>query len=496
MKKHKIFACPDASHIEPVAPLATIREAKHSRTTCGMSRRGGLIPSQCERQPKQFGRVVVIMSKALPKDGDALGSLKGINARLGPVPPANRSAPMRHMLTVLCALLIAAAAFAPTAAQNSSVDDEFCDRASITEPAIKLTRDWGERFRQTFVEQVAQPGSTARGKVVEAGKSDVLCRIDFSNITTSTYPARRLMLKNVDFRYSEPGGQAQLVPVSLPLSGLDERSVILAFWEKLFIDEKSYRSIIEQQAEHDPKLAAALSEIIGRPKGTENATWEPDKVCAVIGPNGASGAIINWAEKTNRARSTGLTAKETPTWLPPTGWKVTNLKALSSIPFQSVICSADVSYTANKFDGSSIAMEIRGMPYKVWGNDDGSQIFVEAHDWPSEEESRNPENAFNRSWVVNGRTFEQDRAAKKQQSAGQPSNIIDVMTQGQAAYNQRLEAYAKSQGVDVDAMKRAEAEETRKYAEPCRRNGGTWGYPLDRFGNPGKLGCYHPTGER
>ncbi len=136
------------------------------------------------------------------------------------------------------------------------------------------------------------------------------------------------------------------------------------------------------------------------------------------------------------------------------------------------------------------------MSYKIWGNDDGSQIYVATHDWPDEKGLQIADNAFNRAFVVNGRNFEQDWAAKRQAEAGQPKNIIEALAQAQGAYNSQVEAYLRQQGVPIDQIKATEAEQTRKYAEPCRRNGGTWGYPTRNGAITGQLGCYYPTGER
>ena len=77
-----------------------------------------------------------------------------------------------------------------------------------------------------------------------------------------------------------------------------------------------------------------------------------------------------------------------------------------------------------------------------------------------------------------------------------PRNVAEALSQHQAKASKEAEEYARSQGIPVDAIKRADEEETRKYAEPCRRNGGTWGRPRDKYGNLGRLGCYYPTGER
>lgn len=72
----------------PVTLALAVRQCcQHSHRTCGMSCRGGLIPSQGERRSMHFGRVAVMHVQGSPKDGGALGSLRGINARLSPVPP-------------------------------------------------------------------------------------------------------------------------------------------------------------------------------------------------------------------------------------------------------------------------------------------------------------------------------------------------------------------------------------------------------------------------
>lgn len=405
----------------------------------------------------------------------------------------------RIAVLIFNVLMIAAMSASPAAAQSGSVDDQFCNRSNITDVAAQLTRDWGERYQQSAVEQVATPGMlTARGIVVQSSKAEVTCRISFSNLVTNVYPTRRLELNNVDFQYSEPNGQPQLSAITLPMTGLDTRGAYLATWERMVIDGKTMRSILEAKAETDPKLAAVVAEIVGRPKGTENATWEPQQYCSLITPTNVSDAITTWAEKEGFVKNTGLTAKETPRWHPATDWKVSNVRVSSSIPFQHVICTADVSYTANVFGSPSLPMEIRGMSYKLWGNDDGSKMWLETHSWPNASAQSDDANAFYRAWVVNGVTFQQawDMKKKAMAASGAPRNLLEALGQQNAEANAEGEAYLKKQGVDVDAIKRAEAEETRKYAEPCRKSGGTWGYPTDKYGNNGRLGCYHPTGEK
>ena len=476
--------------------LAVVPQAPHTTTTCGQSCRRGLVTSHGERRSKHFGRVAVAYVQGSPKGGGALGSLGVTSTRLAPVPPRNREALMRQIAVLIFSVpMIAAISAAPAAAQTRSVDDQFCNRGNITSSASQLTRDWGERYDQQLVEQAAKKGWSSRGTVVRANSSEVICRITFSSVT-STLPSRRIELRDLEFRYSVSDGQ--LEAITLPLSGFDHRTSYAAIWERLFVDDRSFRSMMEEKAEHEPAMGAAVAEIIGRPKGSENAKWEPDAFCPAISAATAAASIIHWAEETNQVRSTGLTDKETPTWLPATGWRIGNFKVVSSIPFQSVICSADVAYTGNTFDGKHIPMEIRGMPYKVWGNDDGSELYAEVHDWPTEAQQKDNNDAFNRAWVVNGQTFEQAWAQKRQKAgaAGGPQNVLEALGQKQSAYNEEVDAYARSQGIDVDAIKRAEEEETRKYAEPCRKSGGTWGRPIDKYGNPGRLGCYHPTGER
>lgn len=383
-----------------------------------------------------------------------------------------------------------------TASQIGSVDNQFCSRKSITDVASELTRNWGERH-QRLVEQATTGGMlTAYGLVVESNQTAVICRISFRNRTVE-YPSHRVELNNVDFRYSEPDGKPQLEPITLPMTGFAPHGNISLIWERLFIDGKTYRSILETKAETDPAYAVVVSEVIGRPAGAENAIWEPNTFCEMLNATNLPPSVMEWAEKAGQVKGSGLAAKETPSWLPATDWTVSNLKVVSSIPFQSVICSANVSYNANRFGGKSVPIEIRGMSYKIWGNDDASQLYVEPHRWPTLAEVNDPENAFNRALVVNGRTLEQDTAAKRQKDAasGKPSNVLEALGQAQAQANAETEDYLKKQGVDVDAIKRAEDEETRKYAEPCRRNGGTWGRPSDKYGNEGRLGCYYPTGE-
>ena len=402
------------------------------------------------------------------------------------------------VLIIVLALSIlgqANSALAASASQSGQFDDQFCNQTNIKEVAAKLTRDWGERYRQSLVEKAADPSVTIYGTVVQSSKSEVTCRFSFRGVIPNQIPVRRLELRNVDFLYSKPKGQPQLTAITLPMTGIDWRGGVLAIWERLLVDGETFRSILEAKAENDPKTAVAVAEIIGRPKGTEGLPWEPDAYCAMLNATNVPPAITSWAEESKAAKDTGLVSVETPRWLPATDWMVANLKVVSSIPFQSVICSASVSYTANMFEGKRIPMEIRGLSYKIWGNDDGSQMYVETHRWPNATQQKDAENIFSRSWVVNGETFQQawDKNKQAAQVSGAPRNVFEALGQKQSQANAEVENYLKKEGVDVDALKHAEAEQTEKYAEPCRLNGGTWGRQKDKYGNQGRLGCYYPT---
>jgi len=98
---------------------------------------------------------------------------------------------------------------------------------------------------------------------------------------------------------------------------------------------------------------------------------------------------------------------------------------------------------------------------------------------------------------IDGQPLQEWTAAQGNKPAQpQPRNVIEAMAQAQQQANADADAYMRSQGIDVDAFKQAEDEETRKHADACRRNGGTWGWPTDQYGNQRRLGCYYPTGER
>lgn len=79
----------DRPHLEQSA------RPPHSNTTCGQSRRGGLVTSHCERRSSFLGRVVVAHVQGSPKGGDALGSLGVTSTRLCPVPPSHWEAHLR-----------------------------------------------------------------------------------------------------------------------------------------------------------------------------------------------------------------------------------------------------------------------------------------------------------------------------------------------------------------------------------------------------------------
>jgi hypothetical protein len=97
---------------------------------------------------------------------------------------------------------------------------------------------------------------------------------------------------------------------------------------------------------------------------------------------------------------------------------------------------------------------------------------------------------------VNGVPIAQFAKAQAQRPPQpQPRNVAEGLAQAQNQANKQAEQLLRAQGIDIDAIKRAEIEETRKYAEPCRRNGGTWGRPTDKYRNAtGRLGCYYPRG--
>ena len=70
-----------------VAPLG-----QHTVTTCGQSRRGGFVTSECVRRSRHLVRVAVTHVQGSPKGGGALGTLEVTTTRLGPVPPINQEA--------------------------------------------------------------------------------------------------------------------------------------------------------------------------------------------------------------------------------------------------------------------------------------------------------------------------------------------------------------------------------------------------------------------
>jgi hypothetical protein len=67
--------------------LAVALLAKHTSSTCGQSRRGGVGTSNGGRRSNVFGRVAVTHVQGSPKGGGALGPPGVPNTRLAPVPP-------------------------------------------------------------------------------------------------------------------------------------------------------------------------------------------------------------------------------------------------------------------------------------------------------------------------------------------------------------------------------------------------------------------------
>jgi hypothetical protein len=57
---------------------------QHTHSTCGQSRRGGVVTSDSRRRSRFLGRVVVAHVQGSPKGGDALGLLGVTNTRLCP----------------------------------------------------------------------------------------------------------------------------------------------------------------------------------------------------------------------------------------------------------------------------------------------------------------------------------------------------------------------------------------------------------------------------
>jgi len=71
-----------------VDALAVALIAQHTSSTCGQSRKGGLITSKRTRRSNVFGRVAVTHVQGSPKGGGALCVRRVINTRLAPVPPS------------------------------------------------------------------------------------------------------------------------------------------------------------------------------------------------------------------------------------------------------------------------------------------------------------------------------------------------------------------------------------------------------------------------
>jgi hypothetical protein len=129
---------------------------------------------------------------------------------------------------------------AASESQSGHLDDQFCNRTNIKDVAAKLTRDWGERYRQLLIEQAAGPMMTIYGTVVQSSKSEVTCRFSFLGVIPNQIPFRRLELRNVDFLYSQANGQPQLTAMTLPMTGIDWRGAVLAIWERLLGRQKIF----------------------------------------------------------------------------------------------------------------------------------------------------------------------------------------------------------------------------------------------------------------
>lgn len=71
------------------------QQSPHRSTTCGQSRKGGLVTSHRERRSSFLGRVAVAYVQGSPKGGGALGSLEVTSTRLAPVPPDRLGVQMR-----------------------------------------------------------------------------------------------------------------------------------------------------------------------------------------------------------------------------------------------------------------------------------------------------------------------------------------------------------------------------------------------------------------
>lgn len=74
-------------HIFMAEALDCQPPTQHTRSTCGLSRRGGVVTSYSRRRSRFLGRVVVAHVQGSPKGGDALGLLGVTNTRLRSGPP-------------------------------------------------------------------------------------------------------------------------------------------------------------------------------------------------------------------------------------------------------------------------------------------------------------------------------------------------------------------------------------------------------------------------
>jgi hypothetical protein len=75
------------THIHVAQSLDHWPPTKHTHSTCGLSRGGGLRTSDCRRWSRLLGRVAVVHVQGSPKVGGALGLLRVLSTRLRPVPP-------------------------------------------------------------------------------------------------------------------------------------------------------------------------------------------------------------------------------------------------------------------------------------------------------------------------------------------------------------------------------------------------------------------------
>ena len=179
-------------------------------------------------------------------------------------------------------------------------------------------------------------------------------------------------------------------------------------------------------------------------------------------------------------------------------------KVKSYEPGEWVICTLNISSSNPGREG---LVQLNNVDFLVEGNEDGTKVWATRYGWPEINRYSNPTeeqiaivlNFLNEKYLLYGQgsldfaaaKLKKDEEVAKINKENRPKNIFEALAGVQKEYNNAADQYLRSQGVDVDSIRREEELQTKRDAPACKASGGTWGYPTKNGQVSGALGCYH-----